>query len=126
MSINSPCGRGVAYARRIHACRMRRLKWCPDGSTSTAWGYASLLFNLYRDAGPKLCQCSQYSRAQTPLNPFYTCCNLLLTGLHHSPPPPLKFFHIHLPSPTCTSVKGKDHHQTFEFRFFNLQIIVSL
>ena len=41
--------------------------------------------NLYRDAGPKCCQHSQTSRAQSPLIPFYTWCNFFLTGLHYSP-----------------------------------------
>ena len=81
----SPCGRGVKYAYRLPACCMRGLKRCPDGSASTACDYASLLYNLYRDAGPKHCHYSQTSRAKSPLNPFYTWCNMLLTGLHHSP-----------------------------------------
>ena len=37
------------------------------------------------DAGPKHCQHSQISRAQSPLNLFHTWCNMLLTGLHQSP-----------------------------------------
>ena len=74
------------------ACPMKRLKGCTDGRTSTAWDYASLLCN-YRDAGLKRCHHSQTSRVQFPLNPIYICCNcnMLLTGLHHSPPLPLKF-----------------------------------
>ena len=47
------CGRGVEYAYRFPACRMKRLKGCPDGSASIAWDYAGLLCNLDRDAGPK-------------------------------------------------------------------------
>ena len=49
------------------------------------WNYAGHLYNPYRDAGPKLCHHSQTSRAQSPLNPFYTWCNMLLTELPHSP-----------------------------------------
>ena len=40
-----PCGQGLEYTHRILACRMRRLKGCPDGSASTAWNYDSLLCN---------------------------------------------------------------------------------
>ena len=36
-SILLPCGRGVEYAHRIPACRMRRLKGCLDASASLAW-----------------------------------------------------------------------------------------
>ena len=64
---------------------MRRLKECPDGSTSTTLNYAGLLGNLYWNASPKRCHNSQTSRAQSPLNNFYTWCNMLLTGLPHSP-----------------------------------------
>ena len=38
-----------------------------------------------QDAGPKRVHYSQTPRAQSPLNPFYTWCNMLLTGLHRSP-----------------------------------------
>ena len=55
--------------------------------------YASLLCNLYRNAGLKRCYYFQTSRAQSPFNSFYIWCNMLLTGLHHSPPLPFKFFH---------------------------------
>ena len=84
----SPWRRLVKYTHHFPACRMRPLKWCPDASASTAWNYAGLLCNLYRDAVPKRCQfCHHYktSRAQSPLNPFYTWCNMLLTGARHSP-----------------------------------------
>ena len=64
---------------------MRHLKWCPDGSASTSWNYAGLLCNLYRDDGQKRYHHSKTSRAQSPLNPSHTWCNMLLTGLHHSP-----------------------------------------
>ena len=43
----SPCGQGLEYAYRFPACRMRRLKVCPDGSAFTAWDYALLLCYLY-------------------------------------------------------------------------------
>ena len=46
-------------------CRMRRLKGCLDGSASTAWDYAGLLCNLYRDAGPIHCHHSQTSQPLT-------------------------------------------------------------
>ena len=36
-------------------CRMKLLKGCLDGSTSTAWDYAGLICNLYRDAVLKQC-----------------------------------------------------------------------
>jgi len=80
-----PCGRGVEYAHCFPTYHMRLLKECPDGSVSTAWDYTGILCNLYRDAGLKRCHYSQASRAQSALNPFYTWCNMLLTGLHHSP-----------------------------------------
>ena len=51
----------------------------------TAWDYAGLLCILYQDAGPKRCQHPQTSRVQSSLNPFYRRCNMLLSGLHHSP-----------------------------------------
>ena len=63
----------------------------PDGSASKALDYAGLLWNLFslgcrdRDAGPKRCHYFQTSCAQSHFNPFYTCCNMLLTRLHHSP-----------------------------------------
>ena len=66
---------GVECAHRFPAC----LKGCLDGSLSTAWDYTSLQCNLYRYAGPKR------SCAQSPRNHSYTWCNMLLTGLHHSP-----------------------------------------
>ena len=72
------CGLGVEYA-----CRMRQLKVCPDGSASTAWDYAGLLYNLYQYAGPKRCHHSQTSLAQSPQNSFYTWYNLLLNGLNY-------------------------------------------
>ena len=75
---------------------------------SPAWDYAILLYILYRDAGPKRCYHSQTSRAQSPLNQFYTWCNMLLTGLHHSPVVSITFKFLHTPSPllTCTRVRG--------------------
>ena len=39
----------------------------------------SLLFNLYWDAGPKCCQHSQTSRAQSSFNPYNTWYNMFLT-----------------------------------------------
>ena len=75
----------VECAHRFPACRMRRLKGFPVGSAFTVWDYAGILCNLYRDAGPKCCHHFQTSRAQSPLNPFYTWCNMFLTRLHHSP-----------------------------------------
>ena len=59
---------------------MRSLKGCPDSSASTAWDYTGLLCNLYRDSHPKHFHHSQTCRVQSPLNPFYTWCNMLLTG----------------------------------------------
>ena len=97
LSLYTPCGRGAEYAQRYPACRMRWLNGCPDGSASTVSDYAGLLYNFYslgwrnRDVGPKCCHYSQTSRAQSPLNPFYTwynhhvATNMLLTGLHQSP-----------------------------------------
>ena len=56
----------------------------PDGSACTARDYAGLLCNNYWDAGLKCCHHPQTSPVQSPLNPFYTWCNMLLIGLHHS------------------------------------------
>ena len=78
LSINSLWA-GVEYAHSFPACCMRQLKGCRDGSASTAWDYAGLLCNLYLDDGPKHFHHSQTSRAISPLDPFYTGCNLLLT-----------------------------------------------
>ena len=52
-------------------------------SASTVWDYAGFLCSLYQDAGPKRCQHSLTSRAQSPLNPFHTWSNMWLTGLYH-------------------------------------------
>ena len=113
----------LIYAHHFPPCRVKLLKWCPDGSASTAWDYADLLCNLYRDAGPKSCHYSQTSRAQFPLKPLYTWCHMLLTALHHSPgvgiPPlfpsnssilPLHLFSL-LPSLTCMRVTGNYHQK---------------
>ena len=69
---HTPCGRAVEYAHRFPACCMRRQKACPDGSASTAWDYAGLLCNLYRNASPKCCHYSQTFRAKSSLNLFHT------------------------------------------------------
>ena len=91
---------------------MRRLKGCTNGNASTAWDYACVMCNLF----PKRFHHSQTSRAQSPLNHFYTWCNTLLTGLHHSPVVSIPLFlpsnssilPLHLPSLhpsiTCTRV----------------------
>ena len=83
-----------------------------------------------RDAGPnpKHCHYPQTSRAQSPLNPFYTWCNILLTGLHHSLivsiplllPSNFSILPLHLPplfpSFTCTTrVRGNHHHHQIVF-----------
>ena len=82
---------------------MRRLKGCSDDSASTAWNYASLLYNVYRDAGPNRSHHSQTCRVQSSLNPFYAWYNVLLSDLHHSPSPPLEFLHTPTsPPPTPT------------------------
>ena len=106
------CGRGIEFAHHIPAWRMRRLKECSDGSASTG-GYTQVTFlcNLYRDAGPKRCHHSQTSRAQSPLNPFYTWCNILLTEFHYSPVVSIPLVlpsntSILLLSLTCTRVRG--------------------
>ena len=91
-----PCGRRVYYAHNFPACRMRRLKGCPDGNASTAWDYGGLLCNLYRDAGPKRCHHSQTSRAQSPLNPFYTWYNMMLKARFHFAMPYFIFFMLYL------------------------------
>ena len=103
---------------------MRRLKRFPDGCASTAWDwdYTGFLCNLYRYADPNHCHHSQSSRTQSPLNPFYTWCNMLLTGLYHSPlvsiplllssNSSILLLHLlfFLPSLTCTRVRGNHHH----------------
>ena len=61
--------------------------------------YACLLCNLYRYAVPKLCQHSQTSRAESPLDPLlcmvqhvdYWVAPFLCR--QHFPSPPLKFLH---------------------------------
>ena len=105
---------------------MSRLKGCPDVCVSIAWEYARLLWNLYRDTGPKRCHNSQTSRAQFPLNYFYTWCNMLLTGSHHSPvvripliiPSTSFILPLHLPlysSLVCTRVRGNHHNHQVSF-----------
>ena len=133
-----PCGRGVVYAHRVSAWCMRRLKGYPDGSVSTAWDYASLLCNLYRDTGPKGCKHSQNSLAQSSFNPFYTWYNVLLTGFHHSLVvgiPLLILWNasilpLHLPPLlsflTCTRVRVNHHHQQFILIVVLVIIIVIL
>ena len=44
-----------------------------------------------RDAGPKRCHYSQTFRAQSPHNPLYTWCNMLLTGFPFSSPQILSY-----------------------------------
>ena len=106
----TPCGWRVEYAHRFLMGLLRQLKGCPEGSASTAWKYVGLLCNLYRDSGPKRCQYSQTTRTQSPLNPFYTWSNMLLTALHHSTvvSTPLKYLHTPPSSSslTCTRVRG--------------------
>ena len=118
--IQYPLWAGVEYAHRFPVCRMRRLEGCTDATATTAWNYAGLLCNLYRDAGPKRCHLYQTSRAQSSLNPFYTWCDILPSGLHHLPVVSIPFLLLsyssilHLPplSPflTCTRVRGNHHH----------------
>ena len=66
---------------------MRRLEGCPNSSASTAWDYAGLLSNLYRDADPNRRHHFQTSRPQSPLNPCYTRFNMLLTPSSPEIPP---------------------------------------
>ena len=80
-----------------------------------------------RDAGPKRCHNSQTSRAQSPLNPFYTWCNMLLTGLHNSLvvsiplllPSNSSILSFFFPPPfpplllTCTRVRG-NHNKIYQ------------
>ena len=71
----------------LYMCTIRKYvlyMYCPDGIASTAWEYASLLCNIYRDAGAKCCHHPETSHAQSPLISFYIQYNMLLTGLHHS------------------------------------------
>ena len=68
--------------------------------------------------------------SKSPLNPFYTWYNMLLTGLHHSPvvsiPLLLQFFHtpLHLspllPSLTCRRDSG--NHQYYWCFMNNLRL----
>ena len=116
-------GGWLEYAHRFPACRVRRLKGCPVGSASTAWDYTCLLCNLYQEAGPKHCHNSQTSRSQSPLNPSYTWCSMLLTGLHQYPvvsiplllPSNSSMLPLHLPPLlsylTCTRVRGNHHRK---------------
>ena len=71
---NAPCRRGIEYAHRFPAYRMR----CPDGSAfTTPWQYAGLLCNLYRDTGPKPCHRFQTLVLNPHLTAFThsaTCC----------------------------------------------------
>ena len=116
------------------ACRMKLLKGCLDGSTSTAWDYAGLMCNLYRDAGLKRCHHSQTCRAQYPFNPFYTWCNMLLTGLHHSPvvniplllPSNSSILPLHLPSLTCMRVRGNHHYQGMSCTNFPKDMLIKI
>ena len=73
-------------------------------SASTVRDYAGLLCILYRDAGRKCCHHSQTSRVQSPLNLFHTCCNMLLTGLHHSPVLSQLQICRHLPPPSVMAI----------------------
>ena len=94
--------------------------------------------------GLRLCrgfEHSQTSRAKSPLNHFYTWCNMSLTGLHHSSevsiplllPSNSFIFPLHIPplllSLMCTRVRGNHHHhpcvvgspvvKAAQFPFFN-------
>ena len=125
-------GRGIKYAHRCHAYRTRRLNGCPDGSACTAWDYACLLCNFYRDAGLKHCHHTYTSRAQSPLNPFYTCCWPSCTiprSQHSPPPPPLKFFHTlpYLPSifPSFTCTRVRSFFPTTDMQTPPLEVVIS-
>ena len=85
----NPCGRGGG-------CRRHPLFSCVPYETTkrvSRWQHvysvgqrrAGLLCHLYRNAGPKHCHHCQTSRDQSPVDPFYAWCNMLLTGMHHSP-----------------------------------------
>ena len=105
----------VEFAHCFPACLMSRLKECPDGRCP----------DLFRDSGPKRCHHSQTSRTQSPLNPLYIWCNMMLTGLHHSSQPAFPssspqilsyspftshLFFSHL---TCTRVRGNHNNNNF-------------
>ena len=118
----------VKNAHRLPEFHMRPLKGCPDGTASTAWHYADLLCNLYRDTDPKRCHQSQTSCAQLWLKPFYTWCNMLLTGLHHSSvvsiplllPSNSSILPLHiptlLPTLTCARVGGNRNNYNNQLR----------
>ena len=88
--------------------------------------------------GSKPCQHSQTSRAKSPLNPFYTWCKILLTGLHHSPvgsiplllPTNSSIFPLHLPplliSLMCTRVRGSYHHHVYNYLRVKIRDVLRL
>ena len=97
-----PLWAGVEYAHRFPECPMRQLKWCPDGSASTAWDYVTL---------------PPFSNLSCPI-PTQAILDMLLTELHHSPvvsiplllPLNSSILPLHLPSLTCTRVGGNYYH----------------
>ena len=108
------CGRGIEYIYSFPACRMRRLKGCPNISASF------LLCNLYssgwrdRDVGSK---CFHYSHtSRTSFTNEATCCWLgcIIPRRCKTSAAPLKFFHtaLHLLLLlTCTRVRSNHHHE---------------
>ena len=81
---------------------------------------AGPLCNLYRNASPKRCCYSQTSRAQSSLNSFYIWCNILLTGLQHSPVVgiPLKLF--------CTPPYSRKYKLILTLLFLKGELLDSL
>ena len=102
---HSPLWVEVEYVNRIPACRMRRLKACPDGSASISVGLRQHPVYPLPECQPKTLPIFSNLSCQIPLNHFYTWYNMLLTGLHHSPvvsiplllPTNSSIFPLHLP-----------------------------
>ena len=122
-SNESPCGWGVEYAHRIPACRIGRLKGCPDGSASISAGLHR--YPVYLLPGCRLKTLLKFSNfsCQIPTQPLLHMVHMFMTGLHHSPVVSIPLhiitnsfiFPLHLPPLLlclmCTRVRGNYHHK---------------
>ena len=100
---------------------MRQLKGCPDSNASTAWDHPAsfIVYSLgWRDRWMPAQNAATILKLlvpNPPVNPFHTWCNMLLTGLHHSPVVSLTLLLLPsntsiIPSLTCMRVRGNHNN----------------
>ena len=115
----------------LHHSKYLGFRWqCVYGVGLRRTSVAALQSRLKKprdaDPNPKLCHYPQTSSVQSPLKPFYTWCNMLLTGLHHSHvvsslllfiPSNFSILPLDLPSllPPLTSARFKGQSLSWQF-----------